>query len=360
VTRLRPLLVAVALIAGACNNSAETGTGAGTTTATAGSVGSGPQPPQQLDPVALDELTTYAEETGSTCLSVLREGEVVHEAYFQGTDAETDQEIYSASKSVTSTLVGIAQHEGHLDIDEPASTYLTEWQGTPSEDLTIRDLLANVSGRFQDLTTDYRDMATQAPDKTQFSLDLDQQHAPGSFWEYNNSAIQTLEAVLERATGEDMAEYAESRLFGPLGMSSTIRRDQAGNPLTFIGVQASCRDLGRFGQFALDEGEWEGEMLVDDGWFAEATAPASELNAAYGYLWWLNRPGRAKVPIAGEVDGPLWEEAPDDAFAALGLGGQTVLVIPSADMVLVRLATGQGGVQGQGDFTGRAVEILFG
>jgi CubicO group peptidase (beta-lactamase class C family) len=312
-----------------------------------------------LDEAALAELTRYADATGSTCLLVQRDGAIVHEAAFGGRAPDDDQEIYSATKSVTSTLVGIAQHHGHLDIGEPASTYVTEWAGTDSEDVTIRDLLANVSGRWYDAVNDYRGMAVDARDKTAFAIELAQQHPPGEVWEYNNSAIQTLEAVLERATGEDLEEYAEKHLFGPLGMSSSIVRDGAGNPLTFMGVQASCRDLANFGQLALQGGEWEGELLVDRGWFEEATSPATDLNQAYGYLWWLNRPGRVVLPVVGEIDRPLWPAAPEDAFAAAGLGGQIVAVYPSERTVVVRLATGQGGVQGQGNFVNDAARILF-
>jgi CubicO group peptidase (beta-lactamase class C family) len=312
-----------------------------------------------LDEAALAELTRYAEETGSTCVLVQRDGAIVHEASFGGRAPDDDQEIYSATKSVTSTLVGIAQYQGHLDIREPASTYVNEWAETDSEDVTIRDLLANVSGRWYDAVTDYRGMAVEARDKTAFAIELEQQHPPGEVWEYNNSAIQTLEAVLERATGEDLEEYAEKHLFGPLGMSSSIVRDGAGNPLTFMGVQASCRDLAHFGQLALQGGGWEGELLVDRGWFEEATSPATELNQAYGYLWWLNRPGRVVLPVVGEIDRPLWPAAREDAFAAAGLGGQIVAVYPSERTVVVRLATGQGGVQGQGNFVNEAARILF-
>lgn len=353
------ILAALALVAGACSESggaplAEDDT---TTTSAAPTTTLGPAPFGEAE---LAELTTFASDIGSNCVLVQRGGEIVHEEYFKGTGPDSRQEIFSASKSVTSTLVGIAQKEGHLQIDEPASTYITEWKGTPSEAVTIRELLENVSGRFQDGPTDYVEMAVRAPDKTGFSIGLSQQHEPSTFWEYNNAAIQTLEAVLERATGEDMAEYARTRLFEPLGMGSTIRRDGAGNPLAFMGVQASCRDMARFGQFALQHGQWEGEWLVEEDWFDQALSPGTDLNHAYGYLWWLNRPGLIKLPAIGEREGPLWPAAPEDAFAALGLGGQIVAVFPDEQTVVVRLAGAQGGVQDQGNLVDNVATILFG
>lgn len=289
-----------------------------------------------LDPAVLAELDAYLEGTGSNCMAVIKDGYLVDEHYWNGTDTETNQEIFSASKSVTSTLVGIAQSEGHLDIDQPASDFITEWKGTPSESVTIRNLLSNDSGRYYDFRTDYLEM-TSAEDRTAFAIGLDQQHEPGTHWEYNNSAIQTLEAVLERATGQDVEEFAQEHLFGPIGMSSTIARDKAGNPATFMGVQAGCLDMARFGYLFLRGGVWDGEQVVDADWVEEATTASQDLNTAYGYLWWRNTDGRWLVPALGtEGEGRFWKDAPLDAFAALGLGGQIILVLPSEDIVVTR------------------------
>ncbi|MDZ7732757.1 MAG: serine hydrolase [Acidimicrobiia bacterium] len=286
---------------------------------------------------SLDELRAYLESTGSNCMAVVKDGRLVEEAYWNGTDEDTDQEIWSASKSVTSALVGIASDQGHLDVDEKASVYLDEWRGTPSEDVTIRNLLSNDSGRYYDFETDYLRMTT-SEDRSTFAIDLDQQHDPGTHWEYNNSAIQTLEEILERATGQDVGEFAQENLFDPIGMSSTISRDQAGNPATFMGTQAGCRDMARFGYLFLRDGAWDGEQIVSSDYVAEATSPSQDLNRAYGYLWWLNADGGWLAPAVGteQQDGLFWPDAPDDAFAALGLGNQIILVLPSHDMVVVR------------------------
>jgi CubicO group peptidase (beta-lactamase class C family) len=312
----------------------------------------------------LAALDQYLQEQGSNCVVVIKDGRLVHEAYWNDTSAASEQEIFSATKTITSMLVGIAQAEGALDINEPASTYITEWQGTPSESLTIRDLLANVSGRYYDIATDYNEMAIRAPDKTGFAIGLSQQFPPGTEWEYNNSAIQTLEAVLERSTNEDMAEFARTRLFEPIGMQSSIRKDPSGNTLAFMGAQASCQDLARFGYLLLNQGRWGDEQIVPAEYVADATTPATDLNAAYGYLTWLNRPGRIEIPVAGPRDGPLWPDAPPDAFAALGLGRQTVLVIPSGGLVVTRTGRAGGGassgVQAQGNLANEMAKRLVG
>lgn len=353
------------LSAAACSSSASESGGSGTTVST--------EPPTAyptsewstadptavgIDPARVDELATYLGES-SNCMAVVKDGQLIGEGYWKNVTAATEQEIFSATKSITSTLVGIAQAEGKLDINEPASTYVTEWQGTPSADVTIRDLLANVSGRYWDFTTDYREMIA-APDKTGFAIGLTQQAPPGTVWEYNNSAIQTLEAVIERATGEDVGDFARTRLFEPIGMSTTIGRDGVGNTLTFMGAKASCRDLARFGYLLLLQGQWEAQQIVPAEYLAEATTPATDLNAAYGYLIWLNRPGTIKLPGSDAREGQLWPDAPDDAFAALGLGGQVVFVVPSEGIVVTREASPGGGVQQQGNVANEIARILSG
>jgi CubicO group peptidase (beta-lactamase class C family) len=282
-----------------------------------------------LDAAALGGVRADAEARDSDCIAVVKDGLLVEQATWNGTTVDDDHEAFSVSKSITSTLVGIAEGQGFLSVDEPAATYLTEWQGTPSESVTIRNLLANDSGREYEFTTDYVGMAAQAPDKTAFALGLGQSHPPGERWEYNNSAIQTLEAVLERATGQDVEAFARESLFQPIGMTSTIRRDDAGNPLTFMGTQASCLDLARFGYLFLRGGRWEDRQVVPEEWVVDATTPSQPLQPNYGYLWWLNEDGD-----------PQWSDLPEDAYAAIGLGGQVVLVVPSWDLVATRMGRG--------------------
>ena len=136
-------------------------------------------------------------------------------------------------------------------------------------------------------------MAIGASDKTAFALALGQDAPPGDVWAYNNSAIQTLSAVLEAATGEDPVDYARTQLFEPLGMAdSTLTTDAAGNALTFMGLRTTCLDLARFGYLMLRDGVWDGEQVVSSDYVEQATGRSStELNAAYGLLWWLNREG---------------------------------------------------------------------
>lgn len=223
--------------------------------------------------------------------------------------------------------------------------------GSPSEAVTLRNLISNDSGRSWGFLADYVQMGLE-PDQTAFAIGLGQDQEPGAYWEYNNAAIQTLERVLEVATGEDVGDYAAARLFGPIGMTATYGRDGADNPLTYQGVSASCRDLARFGYLVLRDGRWAGGVqVVPEAWVAESTTPSTPLNSAYGYMWWLNHDGHyvlPSAPIRQEGDGQLVPGAPDDLFAAVGAFGQLVIIDPERESVVVRL----GAQPVSGDFLG--------
>ena len=126
---------------------------------------------------------------------------------------------------------------------------------------------------------------------------------------------------------------------------TSINRDASGNTLTFMGVQSTCRDLARFGTMMLRDGRWGDEQVLSEQWVEDSTGRSSqEHNAAYGWLWWLNRPG----PVLGAVQASggegveprdrLVPGAPEDMFFALGLGGQTIAVDPGSGTVVTRMA----------------------
>lgn len=303
-----------------------------------------------LDQAALDAMAADAEAAGSNCLVVTRHGELVAEWYWNGWDEQSEQEIFSATKSITSTLVGLAADQGLLSLDDAAADYIPEWKGTPSEAVTIRNLVSNDSGRYQDMVSDYVTMTLQEPDKTAYAIGLDQQFDPGTQWVYNNAAIQTLDQVLEQATGMPTHEFARQALFEPLGMASHIGTDESGGTFTYMGGQASCRDLARFGLLFLRNGEWDGEQLLSSEWVDAATHPSQTLNPNYGYLWWLfgdrAGDGAGTTPRGGTVP----DSAGREFYAALGLGNQVVAVFPDEGIVATRLGI-QNGV-GQTDPTG--------
>ncbi|MEZ5165650.1 MAG: serine hydrolase domain-containing protein [Acidimicrobiales bacterium] len=288
-----------------------------------------------LSTSGVDALAALGAASGSGCIAVVRDGRLAVEWYADDWDAATDLENFSATKSVSATLVGIAQDLGYLDIEQPASDFLTEWQGTDSEAVTIRNLISNDSGRFWDFETDYQKMVF-SPDRSAFAIGLEQQHEPGTHWEYNNSAIQTLEQVLQRATGEEVADFAEEHLFGPLGMTVHYKLDPSGNTRRSWASRpgASTWPASGGSPATRDDGA-TGRSCPPTTW---PRRPASqELNDGYGFLWWVN-----------EHD--AWPGIPTDAYAALGLGDQITLVIPSLDMVVVRVGPTAGTADYEGSF----------
>jgi CubicO group peptidase (beta-lactamase class C family) len=287
-----------------------------------------------------------ARRLDSTCFAVLRKGRLVGDWSWR-LPREEPREVFSITKSVTSTLVGIAVRDGDLRLDDPVSTYVPQWRGTASESVTVRHLLANDSGRFWSLQSDYADLLT-ARSRTRYAVSLPQQHAPGSAWAYNNAAIQVLEPVLEKATGMPVAKFARERLFEPLGMTrSSFVTDRAGDAAVFYGLRTTCLDIARLGRLHLDGGKVGGRRILDRAYVRRAVGRSSTVhNAAYGYLWWLNRPGSLRgatdpVDAQGQplhpVTGQLAPSAPVDVFAALGFGGQVLLVDPTTRTMVVRL-----------------------
>lgn len=299
-----------------------------------------------FDPAVLDEIALDAGAAGSNCLVVVRHGRIVAEWNWNETTPETSQEVFSATKSITSALVGIARDNDALDIAQSASDFIPEWQGTDAAAATVEDLLSNDSGREWTFDLDYKEMIA-ASDRSAFAIGLEQAHAPDSTWVYNNAAIQTLSEVLQASTGVEPADYAETELFAPIGMADTdMTFDGSGNTNMFFGAHTTCRDLARFGLLFLNDGNWDGQQVISADYVEAATgAPSTDINASYGYLWWLNRPGPVVGPIGefaagateGVTDGPVVPGAPEDMYWARGLYGQTVQVDPGSDTVAVRL-----------------------
>lgn len=287
-----------------------------------------------------------ARRLDSTCFAVLRHGKLARDWNWQ-LGRDEPREVFSITKSVTATLVGIAVRDGDLRLDDRVSRYVPQWRGTASASVTVRNLLANDSGRFWSLETDYTGLLT-ARSRTRYAVALPQQYPPGSAWAYNNAAIQVLEAVLERATRKPVATFARTRLFEPLGMTrSSFITDRADDAAVFYGMRTTCLDLARLGRLYLGEGEVDGRRLLGRSYVRRAVGRSSTVhNAAYGHLWWLNRYG----PLRGATDpvddrgqplrpqtGQLAGFAPEELYAALGFGGQVLLVDPTTRTMVVRL-----------------------
>jgi CubicO group peptidase (beta-lactamase class C family) len=296
-----------------------------------------------MDPNALQHAANYAGDNFSRCLVVIRHGALVGEWYWgrnNGRRMDRDNPIksWSVGKSYASVVTGIAIDQGLIgSVDDSIADYIEPFQGTRKAEIRIADLLSMSSGVKFDLTADNLGMFF-ARDMTRKALRNPVQNAPGVLWEYNNHTVQLIEPILRQATGQAADEFAQTHLFEKLGMEATWQRDKRDQPAMYMNVSASCRDHAKFGYMMMRNGCWEGEEVLSQSYRDDALAPSTEMNRGYGYWWWLN----AETPTLNSVDfseydGVLQPFAPADAFMAVGLGNQVIEMIPSLDMVIVRM-----------------------
>jgi len=358
--RLATVVVALACLLTACTSESPGRTALSDASLPTVSV---PPSPTPTPPPDFTRLRGLADGTGSTCTLVMRGDEVVHE--HPAGSRHATRRVYSITKSVTAVLLAIAAQEGALGLDDPVARHVRDWP-RESADVTVRHLMSMTSGRTW---TEALDTAMiRSGDQTAAALAVGQGDAPGTAWRYDNLASQLLSAVLESAVGDPEA-FARARLFEPLGLTDTSwERDGAGHVKTYAGIVSSCADLARLGVLMRDGGRFGDRQLVPAEAVAELTTPSSDLNAAYGLLWWTNAQGRVvevRRAAGFEQDrepyrGRLAPGAPADAFWALGWGNQLLAVVPSEDVVAVRLGPKPAGPEDLtfDGFTGAVLEGL--
>jgi CubicO group peptidase (beta-lactamase class C family) len=280
---------------------------------------------------AVDALLAQPDELGVTqALVVVQGGRILAEGYGPETTADSTLISWSMAKSVTQNLFGLMVGDGLLSIDDRAP--IAEWANDERAAITIRDLMAMRSGlRFiedyvDDSISHCIDMLFGAgkDDVAGYAASQPLEHPIGSVFSYASGTTNILCRIASQLLGpgpDGVGRYLDDRLFGPLGMTSaTPKFDAAG---TFIGssfLYATARDFARFGEFNRLDGVWNGQRLLPEGWvsYARTPTPVPETeNYGYGAQWWL------------------WPWK--DSFAAHGYEGQRVLIVPEAELVLVRL-----------------------
>ena len=281
---------------------------------------------QGMDPTVLRQAFVYAARRDSKGVVVIRNGYVVGQWYGRGWDDSTRQLGWSMAKSFTSAIVGMLMADGAIhSVHDPVYHYAPQWDDSNHRPATLAHLLSMTSGIHWDSRSDGI-LLLRHPDKTRHALSQQMDRAPNTRWQYSNCGVQVLEEVVGNTAGVDAEVYAQEHLWGPIGMdSASWKRDDADNPWTFGGVVASTPDFAKFGYLYLRGGEWDGEQIVPTAWVAASTRPSQSLFPNYGYLWWLNR------------DRDRWPDVPADAYSAQGAKARRIYVIPSLDIVAVRL-----------------------
>ncbi|MGQ0636072.1 MAG: serine hydrolase domain-containing protein [Planctomycetaceae bacterium] len=320
-----------------------------------------------FDAAALNAALVDALRLNTKGLLVLRSGRVVTELYAADWDRDQSHNIFSATKSVTAILVGIALDEGKFKgLDQPIADFAGQLKGTPKEGILLRHLLSMTSG------LDNRGFPLDTTEGDQFEINLRMplKAAPGTRWEYNTQAYHLHFRLLEKATGVPLEEYSRTKLFGPLGMEHTAwEKRQVGEVTNYYRLRCSTRDMGRFGLFALRGGEWDGKQLVSREFLRLATTPSQNLNRNYGFLWTLNTPeesaegnGQRASTAPAPQTGFRFSGSPNDTIAALGAFGQCIMIVPSLDLVVVRTGDSPGPAKGEAvssDLLRRIVEAIL-
>ena len=252
---------------------------------------------------------------------LVRHGHVVAEGWWAPYDAVSNHELYSLSKSFTSTAVGLAVAEGRMSIDDEVLKFFP--QDAPKEPsanlkaMRVRDLLS--------MSTGHQDEPPTAADKVSPATFLAQPvpHKPGTHFKYNTAATFMLSAIVQKQTGQTVLDYLQPRLFVPLGITQPVwSTNFQGISLGGSGLRVRTEDLARFGQVYLNHGRWQGRQLIPAGWVEAATSrqvsngsnPRSDWDQGYGYQFWRCQHG---------------------AFRGDGAYGQYCVVLPEQDAVLI-------------------------
>lgn len=261
---------------------------------------------------------------------VIKDGFLVQELYFNNFNRDKIHDLRSATKSITSALVGVAIDQGYIeDVEQPALALISGYSEIDhwvdgKNDIKIKHLLTMSSGLACDdsvfSSPGNEEYMYRQQDWVKFILDLKLTSKPGSKWAYCTGGVVSLGAIIEDSSGMQMEDFAANYLFEPLGISNyhweftpSGRVDTGGH------IHLTPRDMAKIGQLFLQHGLWNEQPLISKLWVNKSTVPQILTNEGYhyGYLWWR-----------GRID-------TQDFFYAGGNGGQYITILPSLNMVVV-------------------------
>lgn len=283
--------------------------------------------PSQLE-AALSEALKPEYQTSA--IAILKGNQVVATRYKDGVDEKTPILGWSMTKSICNALIGIMVRDRIIDIDQ--DNLFEEWANDERRHITLRNLLQMNSGLQWDERYD------QVTDATKMLFDTEQcglasmtqplMNKPGTTWNYSSGTTNLISLFIRRTIGNDSKywQLAQEELFKPLMMSSAfIESDESGTMILSSYGYADALDWAKFGLLYLRDGELSGKRILPEGWVDFTRKVSNGSGGVYGAQWWLN------------TDRKAFPDAPEDLFYANGYQGQHVFVIPSADVVIVRL-----------------------
>ena len=272
----------------------------------------------------LAELKVYLAEKRTKSFMILVNGRIVVEEYFDGHTPTSTWQWNSAGKTLVSSLTGIAQEEGLLNINNSVSDYLgKKWTSAPESKenlIKVKHLLTMTSG------IDDEESQLTLPSKLVYKADA------GTRWAYHN-IFQKLMDVVAETSNKSYDDYFNQKIKDKIGMDGFWKHG-----VIFRLYHSSARSMARFGILAQNKGKWEDTQIIPEAFLFDATKTSQDINPSYGYLWWLNGKSKFMLPGGQEVyNSTLIPAAPADLYAAMGAEDQWIYLIPSKNMIIVRM-----------------------
>jgi len=288
---------------------------------------------------AIDNAFSPTEEKLTTSVLVIHQGKMIAERYREGFGPTVPVLGWSMSKSVTSSLVGVLSDAGALDVN--ASAPIDEWIGTDKEIITIDNLLQMAHGlKYSESSrgenADQAKMLYLAPSHADYMVERPLEVEPGTLYNYSTGSTALVSRVVQDAVGgslSDAYEFYQTEFFHRIDIATAIvEHDTAGYFVGGAGVYMSPRDWARMGQLYLQNGIWNGDIILSQDWLNYAISP-SVPNETIGASIFLN------------TNQQTWPSLPEDVYAFLGHNEQMVMIIPSEELVVVRTGTTFGGAE---------------
>jgi len=284
---------------------------------------------------------------------VVKDGQIIAERYGKGFDKDTLFQGWSMTKSVTNALLGVLVEQGKLDIHAPAP--VPEWQspGDPRKAITIDQLIRMSSGLnfiedYDDLSTGITQMLYNTRDMAAFAAAEPLVGAPDTIWNYSSGTANILSRIIRDTVGGDITDYwafPQEALFHRIDVNSAIIEPDASGILVGSSyMYATARDWARFGLLFLQDGVWNGERILPEGWVDYSRTPTPPSLGEYGGMWGLN------ASNGGDPATKEWPDMPDDIYYAHGHDGQDVVIFPSQNMIVVRLSVSRNGAWDMAEF----------
>ena len=288
---------------------------------------------------------------------VVYKNQIIGERYAEGFDKNSRLMGWSMTKSIVNALVAVLVKEKKLDVQRPAP--VSEWQNDSRSKITLHHLLQASSGlswseSYFSPTADFHQMFIHSDDKAAYAASQELAHEPGTFFQYSSGTTNIISRILRQTLGDPQYyQFPYQNFFYKIGMNHALIEPDASG--TFVGSSysfASARDWARFGLLYLNDGMWNGERILPEGWVKYSVTPASTAERGkYGAQWWLN----AGDPKNSNLR--IYPQLPTDAFWADGFEEQSVMVIPSRQLVVVRLGVSHHGFDFK-NLVGRILKAL--